>query len=179
MIDIYETPLKGLLVINAMPIADERGAFRPVLSFRELQKAGLDIRINAISYSISQKNVIRGMHFQSPPAQYTKIIYISHGCIIDVAVDIRKKSATFGEYFAQEVTAENGKCLIIPPGFAHGFAAMEDETVMHYAQSAEWAPSHYFGIRYDSFGYDWGIASPILSERDRAHPALKDFVSPF
>lgn len=176
---IQETPLEGLLVFEARRIADERGAFRPVFSSAQLHEAGLDIQIKSVSYSISQKDVIRGMHFQSPPAQYTKIIYVSHGCITDVALDIRRNSATYGMFFAVEVTEQNGKCVIIPPGFAHGFASRQDATVMHYAQSTEWVPDHYLGIRYDSFGYDWGIEHPILSARDKAHPTLQNAASVF
>lgn len=177
--NIQDTPLPDLRVIEARLIPDERGAFRPLFSSSELKAAGLDIEIKAVSYSVSKKDVIRGMHFQSPPDEYTKIIYVSHGRITDVAVDIRKGSPTYGKYFAVDVTALNGKCVVIPPGFAHGFASREDGTVMHYAQSTQWAPAHYFGIAYNSFGYDWGVRDPILSDRDKAHPALADFKSPF
>lgn len=179
MIKVSDTPLEGLKVLEAMPIIDRRGAFRKVFSAEEFIAAGLDTKIMEFFYSINMKDVIRGMHFQTPPAEHTKIVYVSTGSITDVAVDIRKGSATYGKYFSIELSAENGKYLYVPAGFAHGFASREDGTMVHYAQTSGYNKECDGGIRYDSFGYDWKVAEPILSDRDKGHPALSDFASPF
>lgn len=176
---IYDTPLAGLKMLESIPIKDARGEFSPIFSANEFLEAGLDMQVRATSYSVSQKDVIRGMHFQVPPAQYTKMIYVITGSITDVVVDIRRGSTTYGKHFALEMRAGDGKCIFIPSGFAHGFVSRENNTVVHYVQSREWDPKHYKGISYDSFGYDWAVQNPVVSERDSQQTALADFISPF
>lgn len=179
MIKVYDTPLAGLKVLESERLSDVRGSLRVLFTAGEMESAGIDIKIKTLFYSINKKDVIRGMHFQTPPAVQAKIVYVSAGRITDAAVDIRKHSATYGKYFAIELCGDDDKCLFIPPGFAHGFASRKDGTIVHYAQSCEYNKECGGGIRYDSFGYDWQVSSPILSDKDKKHPALIDFASPF
>lgn len=179
MIKVEDTPLAGLKILTADTACDIRGGFRKLFSAEEFYAAGLDADIREFFYSINKKDVIRGMHFQTPPAQHTKIVYVSSGRITDVAVDIRKRSKTYGQYFATELTGNNGKYLFIPAGFAHGFASREDNTIVHYAQTSTFNKECDCGIAFDSIGYDWQIASPILSPRDKTHCALQNYDSPF
>ncbi len=130
-------------------------------------------------YSVSSKGVLRGMHFQTPPSAYAKLVYVSHGRVLDVALDIRKGSPTYGKALAKELSLEAATALYLPSGFAHGFLSLEDGSVVNYAQTAGYDPAHDGGIRLDSFGFDWGVASPILSDRDKTFPTLAAFDSPF
>ncbi|MDE2395199.1 MAG: dTDP-4-dehydrorhamnose 3,5-epimerase family protein [Burkholderiales bacterium] len=129
-------------------------------------------------YSVSHKNVVRGMHFQVPPHDQAKIVYCVAGAVRDVLVDLRKGPG-FGRHASVVLDAGDPQLLLIPKGVGHGFMSLADASVLVYKTSTEHAPSHDAGIRYDSFGFDWGGAAPILSERDRNHPRLADYVSPF
>lgn len=179
MFEVINTPLAGLKVIVSKSAEDVRGEFHKLFSAEEFAKLGLNAEIKEFFYSINRKDVIRGMHFQTPPAQHTKIVYVSAGSITDVVVDIRKGSVTYGKYFAAELNGKDGKYLYIPAGFAHGFASKEDGTVVHYAQSSSYNKECDCGIAFDSFGYDWGVKNPIMSDRDKRHCALGDYDSPF
>ena len=130
-------------------------------------------------FSTSATDVIRGMHFQLPPYQHSKIVFCPFGAILDVIVDLRKQSTTFGQHYSQILSAENHKAYYIPEGFAHGFKSLSEGAMTYYLVSSEYNKDSDTGIRYDSFGFDWGIANPIISERDLSFAALKEFNSPF
>ena len=119
------------------------------------------------------------MHFQTPPHQHSKIVFCPQGSILDVIVDLRKASPTYGQYFAHELSADNHKALYIPEGFAHGFKAVSDDAMTYYLVTSEHNKAHDAGIRYDSIGLDWGLEHPIISDRDLSFVALKDYDSPF
>jgi len=121
---------------------------------------------------------VRGMHFQLPPHDHVKLVYCPVGAVLDVLVDLRKGSG-MGRVASAELRGDEPSLLVIPKGVAHGFRALRDDSLMVYKTSTEHAPSHDAGIRWDSFGFDWGVALPVLSARDAAHPALADFASPF
>lgn len=138
-------------------------AFRPVEEF----------------FSTSKKNVIRGMHFQLPPDDHAKLVYCIRGSVMDVLVDLRKNSPTYGQTASAVLSLENHHQYYIPSGVAHGFAALEDDSVMVYKTTTVHSPESDAGIRWDSFGFDWRVSNPIISDRDKAFPALMAFNSPF
>jgi dTDP-4-dehydrorhamnose 3,5-epimerase/CDP-3, 6-dideoxy-D-glycero-D-glycero-4-hexulose-5-epimerase len=174
-----QTPIEGLMVFEPNLFTDVRGKFVKPYNDDFFRAHGLDITIKESYYSLSTKDVIRGMHFQTPPHDHIKIVYVPNGKIIDVVLDIRKGSPTFGIFFDIELSAENGKILIISKGLAHGFKSLEDNTNVTYMQTSCYAPENDFGIHYDSFGYDWGITQPSLSDRDASFVFLDEFDSPF
>ena len=127
----------------------------------------------------SKKDVIRGMHFQMPPNDHEKLVYVASGEIIDVVIDLRKKSNTYKEYITVKLTADNKKSIFIPKGLAHGFKSLKDDTITVYNVASEFKSKSDFGIKYNSFDFDWEILNPILSLRDRSLPNLDNFNSPF
>lgn len=179
MIELSSTPLNGLKIITTKHFCDERGVFHKFFSKTEFEILGLESDFKEAYYSINQKNVLRGMHFQIPPAEHTKLVYVTNGKILDVCLDIRANSTTFGKYFSVELSADVPKCLYIPAGFAHGFLTLENNTCVHYLQSTCHDISCDMGISYDSFGFDWGDGKKIISKRDKNHINFNDFISPF
>jgi dTDP-4-dehydrorhamnose 3,5-epimerase len=178
-VKLLETPINGLKILEPKVFEDTRGRFIKTYNSGFFQSNGLNLIIKETYYSISHKGVIRGMHFQTPPHDHIKVVYVPNGKIIDVVLDIRKKSPTYGHYFTIELSSENGKTLIIPKGLAHGFKSLEDNTNVTYMQTSCYAPDNDFGIHYNSFGFDWETLSPKLSDRDLSFPPLDTFCSPF
>ena len=129
-------------------------------------------------YSFSKKGVLRGMHFQLPPHDHDKLVYCAVGQVLDVLLDLRKGPG-YGKSASTVLDGKTPQLLVIPKGIAHGFIALQDQSLLVYKTSSEYSPSHDAGIRYDSFGFEWPDAEPILSERDRHHSTLADFESPF
>ena len=119
------------------------------------------------------------MHFQLPPYQHAKIVFCPHGAILDVIIDLRKDSPTYKQYFHQELSEKNHKAFFIPEGFAHGFKALTENAMTYYLVSSEYHKESDTGIRYDSFGFDWDVKSPIISPRDLSFSSLENFQSPF
>lgn len=179
MFTIHDTDLEGLKIIETNHFVDERGMFHKFFSKEEYKSLGLDCEFAEDYYSINKKNVIRGMHFQIPPADHVKLVYVTSGRIVDVCLDIRKNSKTYGKWFSVELSADVAKCIYIPKGFAHGFVSLEDNTCVHYMQTTCYNKDCDCGISYKSFGFDWGVDNPIVSGRDLVHPDFKDFKSPF
>lgn len=177
--NISETELKGVYIITPPIYSDNRGQFIKTFHIDTLKDARIDMIVRESFYSISHKNVIRGMHFQTPPQDHSKIVYCPAGAIRDVVLDIRRNSPTYGKTISIELTPENGKVIYIPSGFAHGFLSLKDNSITTYLQSTVRSPEHEGGIRSDSFGFDWGIPGPILSSRDQSFPALSDYISVF
>lgn len=176
---IIDTPIAGLKILEPRIFKDSRGKFIKTFTDEFFKENNLNIEIKETYYSISHKDVIRGMHFQTPPYDHIKIVYVPAGKIIDVVLDIRKNSSTFGQYFSTELSSDNGKVLIIPQGLAHGFKSLEDNTNVTYMQTTVYAPNNDAGIKYNSFGFDWQCDVPKLSERDSSFQLLNEFVSPF
>lgn len=176
---LVETPIDGLKILEPRIFEDARGKFIKTFTHDFFIKNTLDIHIKETYYSISKKDVIRGMHFQTPPHDHLKLVYVPFGKIIDVVLDIRKNSSTFGKYFSCELSSNNGKVLIIPKGLAHGFKSLEDNTNVTYMQTTCYAPNHDSGIKYDSFGFDWHCNNPQLSDRDESFPNFNELHSPF
>lgn len=176
--------LPGAWLLSLKRIDDERGSF--VKTFvRSAFDALPDVRIGDPRfdfreefYSLSKRDVLRGMHFQLPPHDHTKLVYCAAGRVLDVLLDLRNGPG-YGKSASVTLDAETPQLLVIPKGIAHGFISQHDQSLLVYKTSAEHAPSHDAGIRYDSFGFSWPCIEPILSNRDQKHPALTDFESPF
>ncbi len=184
MINVVETAIPGVLIIEPKAFGDARGYFMESFNAREFaQKTGLEVSFVQDNLSRSRRGVLRGLHFQRPPYAQSKLVGVVKGRVLDVAVDIRKGSATYGQHVAVELTEENHKQMFIPRGFAHGFAVLSEEAIFQYKCDAFYAPEAEGGISIldASLGIDWGLpmTEAILSEKDTLHPLFKDFESPF
>jgi dTDP-4-dehydrorhamnose 3,5-epimerase len=174
--DFKETKIKGLYIIDLKPYSDERGFFARNFCKQEFAKAGIDFDIVQANLSLTKKKgTIRGLHFQSQPKAEDKIVQCLRGTIYDVAVDLRKDSQTFGQWVAQELSAENKKMFLIPKGFAHGFQVLEEDCLLQYFMSEFYSAELSFGVRWDDpfLGIQWPIANPFLSEKDKNWPLIK------
>ena len=164
--------LDGVYLIENFNSTDDRGLFVKTFNKNEFCKKGLNFEIRESYYSINRNNVIRGMHFQVPPHDHEKLVFVASGSIIDVVLDLRKKSSTFGQYMQIELSAENKNSIFIPKGFAHGFKSLENNTITVYNVATEYNSNADMGIKYDSFGYNWQFKNPIISKRDESFIAF-------
>ena len=179
--EIIKTELEGLLIIKPAVFEDERGYFFESYNLEKFIKAGIDVRFVQDNESKSKKGVVRGLHLQAPPFEQGKLVRVMRGSILDVAVDIRKDSPTFGKWASIELSGKNKWMYWIPPGFAHGFATLEDETIVFYKCTNVYnkeAERHFLWNDPD-INIDWGIRDPVVSQRDSMAPRFRDFVSPF
>ncbi|MEP3056414.1 dTDP-4-dehydrorhamnose 3,5-epimerase [Ascidiaceihabitans sp.] len=179
---VEHTPLDGVLILTPARFGDARGFFSESWNRATMQDAGLDLEFVQDNHSLSaRKGTLRGLHFQTPPMAQDKLVRCGRGALYDVAVDIRSGSATFGQWFGVELSAENGRQLLVPAGFAHGFVTLQDDTEICYKCTAPYAPNCDAGIAWDDpdIGVDWGISEPVLSEKDATAPTLKELGSPF
>ncbi|WP_262899384.1 dTDP-4-dehydrorhamnose 3,5-epimerase family protein [Pedobacter sp. ISL-64] len=177
--EILNTPFQDLYIMEYNSFLDNRGEFVKTIHKETFLEKELDYIFTESFYSISNKNVIRGMHFQVPPKDHSKLVYVVTGSIIDVVLDIRKTSETFGRFFSIELSAKNRKGIYIGKGFAHGFLSLENDTTVEYHTSTSQSRECEAGIRFDSFGYDWEVEKPILSNRDLEFKIFSDIQSPF
>ena len=173
-----ETPFEGLKLLRNFVSHDRRGTFIKTFNKSQFQQAGLNTDWQESYYSVSEQHVVRGMHFQLPPHDHEKLVYVTAGHILDVVVDLRRTSTTYGRTFATAL-AEHENALFIPRGFAHGFLALTSGATVVYCVGTGYQPTADAGIRWDSLGYEWPVADPILSDRDAAFPTLAEFSSPF
>lgn len=173
-LNVTETSIPGLLVIEPKVFADARGFFMETYHAGRFRQAGIDVQFVQDNYSRSAKGVLRGLHYQEPNAQ-GKLIRCTRGALFDVAVDIRAGSPHFGKWFGLELTEENRKMLWVPAGFAHGFCALTDDADLIYKCTALYDPASDRSILWNDpdIGIDWPIRSPILSPKDAAAPRLK------
>lgn len=176
---IIETEFQGVSIIENFYQSDMRGNFVKLYNETQFRKVGMDIQLKEIYYSTSQKDVIRGMHFQLPPHEHAKIVHVIKGSVTDVLVDLRKGSPHYRKVMEIYLTENKPQSVFIPKGLAHGFKCLEDNTVMLYQVTSGYSSAHDTGIAWDSIGYDWNIANPIISERDAGFISLKEFDSPF
>lgn len=176
---LVDTKISGLKIFETRIFSDSRGRFIKTFNDDFFSKHFMSISIKETYYSTSSKDVVRGMHFQTPPFDHTKIVYVPYGKVIDVVLDIRKQSPTYGKYFSTELSAENSRILIIPSGLAHGFKSLEELTIVSYMQTSCYAPDNDTGVRFDSFGFDWGLEHPELSDRDKSFVPFSEYKTPF
>lgn len=181
--DIRETELPGVYVLCPRRFGDDRGWFSETWSARRMAEAGLDIPFVQDNHSLSRpKGTLRGLHYQAPPHAQAKLVRCTAGAIWDVAVDVRLGAPTFGRWVAEELTADNGRQLLIPEGFLHAFLTLTDDAQVEYKCSAFYAPESDGAVRWDSAGLaiDWPLDdAPILSAKDAAAPDFADWQSPF
>ena len=181
--EIIKTEIEGLLIIEPRIFSDARGYFFESFSQREFEEKVGPIHFVQDNESMSTYGVMRGMHFQRPPFTQSKLVRCVTGRVLDVAVDIRKGSPTYGKHVAVELTGDNHRQFFIPKGFAHGFAVLSDKAVFQYKCDEFYHPEADAGISIldESLGIDWRIptADAILSDKDTRHSMLKDFESPF
>lgn len=181
---IEPTELRGVLQITPRRFADSRGFFSETWNADHLIKNGITTTFVQDNQSLSNTvGTIRGLHYQSPPHAQDKLVRCGRGSLFDVAVDIRKGSPNYGDWVGVKLSAGNGKQMLIPKGFLHGFITLEPDTEILYKCSDYYAPECDRAIRFDDpdIGIDWGISpdDAILSDKDAAAPFLKDFDSPF
>ncbi len=179
--EITESYLNGLFVIKPKVFEDARGYFFESYNNAVFEKAGLHLNFVQDNQSLSQKGVLRGLHFQNPPHAQGKLVRVIKGAVYDVAVDIRKNSPTYGKYFGLELTEQNKWMMYIPEGFAHGFLTLEDNTIFSYKCTNYYnKPSEGCLLWNDpAIGINWNVNEPLLSDKDKEGQLLKDFVTQF
>lgn len=180
---ITETTLPGLLILEPDRFGDDRGFFSESWSRRRLADAGIDIDFVQDNHSLSAAvNTVRGLHFQHPPHAQAKLVRCGQGCLFDVAVDIRRGSPTYGRWAGVELSAQNGRQLLIPAGFLHGFATRQPDTEIIYKCSDYYAPDCEGAVRFDDpdLGIDWALnGPPVLSPKDDGAATFHDLKTPF
>ena len=179
--NVEQTPLSGVVILTPARFGDARGWFSETWNASKMQAAGLAIDWVQDNHSFSaQVGTLRGLHFQSPPRAQDKLVRCTRGAIFDVAVDIRRGSPTYGQWVGVELTAANGKQLLVPKGFLHGFVTRAVDTEVQYKCTDLYAPDCDGSVRWDSVGIDWGLdGDPVLSGKDQAAIAFADWQSPF
>jgi len=168
----HPTSLKDARLIKLFRQEDDRGVFFKPFHYTTLEKEGIHFEAKESICSVSKKDVVRGMHFQKEPYAQAKVVYCPHGAILDVILDIRPESETYGKFEAFELSSENGHALYIPEGFAHGFLALTNDAITSYIMNREYQPESDAGILWDSFGFEWPVETPIISVRDLAFGGL-------
>ena len=169
--------IEGLVVITPNVFKDERGFFKETFNIERFEEAGIDITWVQANHSNSKKGVLRGLHWQKEPFAQAKLVRVTKGSVLDIAVDIRKNSPTVGKYALVQLTADNHKMFLLPAGFAHGFVALEDDTDFEYmVGGGVYNKESERAIRWNDtdIGIDWGVKEPVVSEKDANAPYLKD-----
>ena len=174
-----ETPILGCFNIFPDERRDERGSFVKTLHKDLFIEHGLEHAFAEEYYSVSRQGVLRGLHFQLPPHQHAKLVYCIDGQVMDVVIDLRRDSPTYGQHAVFDLSAEEANILYIPQGLAHGFYTLSERATLIYKVTTVYAPESDAGILWNSAGIPWPDKNPLLSPRDRSFPMLADFDSPF
>lgn len=177
--EIIQTKIPGCLIIRSNKIRDSRGYFQKVFNEPFFSKSGIDMEIAEQYFSISNKGVIRGLHFQLPKMDHQKMVYCLTGKIMDVVVDLRVGSPTYGKYEIFHLNENNADIIFIPKGLAHGFYSFCDNSIMVYNVSTVYSKEHDAGILWSSLDIPWSVESAVISERDKSFVKFADFKSPF
>ena len=179
--EIIKTSIEGLLVIRPTIFGDDRGHFFESWSKESFAKNGLDLDFVQDNQSLSSKSVLRGLHFQNPPFAQGKLVRVIKGSVLDIAVDIRKESPTYGKHFSIELTEKNKTIFWIPPGFAHGFVTLEDDTIFTYKCTGVYNKESEDALLWSDtdLNIDWGSIDPLVSDKDLVAGSFKNFVSQF
>lgn len=182
--EVEQTRLPDVLVLTPRRFADARGHFSETWNRQRMAEAGLDIDFVQDNSSFSKSaGTVRGLHYQTPPMAQAKLVRVARGAIRDVAVDFRIGSPRYGEWVAEELSAENGRQLLVPEGFLHGFVTLTDDVEVIYKVNRHYDPDCDRTVRFDDaeLGVDWGVAAKdaVLSDKDTAAPPLGDVTSPF
>lgn len=180
IVDKYN--IDGLISFIPRTFKDDRGIFFESFNQRQFNElVGEEINFVQDNQSISSKDVIRGLHMQSPPHEQGKLVRVTKGKVLDIAVDVRKSSKTYGQHIAVELSAENNRQLWIPPGFAHGFVVLEDDTIFNYKCTNYYNKDSEKTILWNDpiLKINWAVANPLLSDKDLAGEKFENFDSPF
>lgn len=174
-----ELELPGVYLIDLLNFTDDRGDFIKTFHYNSFRDLCPEYDFKESYFSISKKNVIRGMHFQLPPHDHAKFVYITDGEAMDVILDLRKNSPTYKQYITIPLSSEKYQGIYMPKGLAHGFLSKKENTKMIYLTTAIYHKEYDSGIMWDSFGLDWGVNNPVISERDKNLILLAEFKTPF
>jgi dTDP-4-dehydrorhamnose 3,5-epimerase len=174
-----ETGIPGCTIVRQRVIADDRGRFAKSFHAELFAEAGLRTDWREEFHSRSCRGVVRGMHFQTPPADHAKLVACLAGAVLDVVVDLRRGSSAFEQVISVELSEAAGIGLYVPSGCAHGFLSLTDDSLMLYKVTSVHSPQNDRGVAWDSLGFDWPVTQASLSERDRRHPRLAEFDTPF
>ncbi|MBI3519960.1 MAG: dTDP-4-dehydrorhamnose 3,5-epimerase [Bacteroidetes bacterium] len=179
--EVIKTKIEGLLIIKPRVFADARGYFFESYNEGVFKANGITVNFVQDNQSLSSTGVLRGLHFQAPPFDQGKLVRVITGAVLDIAVDIRKNSPTYGEHIAIELTEENKTMFYIPPGFAHGFLTLRDNTIFSYKCTNLYNKESEGTVLWNDadLKINWNVTNPVLSEKDIAGTPFKDFVSPF
>ncbi|MEL6677594.1 MAG: dTDP-4-dehydrorhamnose 3,5-epimerase [Pseudomonadota bacterium] len=182
--DIRETDLPGVVVLTPRRFGDDRGFFSETWNARAMAEAGFELDFVQDNHSLSaQTGTVRGLHFQAPPHAQDKLVRVIAGSVMDVAVDVRRSSPTYGRWVGEVLSAENGRQLLVPKGYLHGFATLEPDTQVLYKCTDFYAPEADGSVRFDDpdLGIDWGIdpGTAVLSGKDAAAQSFAAFETPF
>jgi dTDP-4-dehydrorhamnose 3,5-epimerase len=181
---VHETEIPAVKVITPKKFGDHRGFFSEVYNRRQFADAGIDLNFVQDNHSLSvERNVVRGLHFQIPPYAQDKLVRVISGAILDVAVDLRRDSPTFGKHVKIELSANNFQQVLVPVGFAHGFVTLEPNTEVLYKVTNYYAPDHDRGVLWNDpdLGIDWSVDpdNAVISDRDREWPYWRDLANNF
>jgi dTDP-4-dehydrorhamnose 3,5-epimerase len=178
---VIESKLKGIKIIEIDVFNDSRGYFSETFNLNRYREHGIDFNFVQDNISFSKRGTLRGLHYQINPKAQAKLCHVIKGSVIDIAVDIRFGSPTFGEYFSIELSEENHTQVLIPSGFAHGFAVLSDEAIFHYKCSDFYSKEHERAIRFDDsqLNINWQIENPIVSEKDLKAKLFKEIEKDF
>lgn len=178
---LIQTPITDLVLIQPNIFGDTRGAFYESYNIDKFADLGIKEQFKQDNISLSQKDVLRGLHFQNHPSAQGKLVSVLKGSVLDVAVDIRKKSPTYGQYFAVELNDRERMMMYIPVGFAHGFLALEDNTIFSYKCTNTYNKNAEGSILWcdKDIQIQWGISTPLLSQKDEIAPLFNQIISPF
>ena len=179
MFDLRPSKLVGCYELQPTVFEDARGCFVKVFHEQAFAAQGLETGFAEEYYSVSLKNVLRGMHFQLPPMDHVKMVYCVEGEVLDAVVDLRVGSPTYGCFELFELSSAKANSLYIPKGLAHGFCVRSALAIMVYKVSTVYSPAHDAGVLWDSMEIPWPISEPVISARDATFPRLNEFLSPF
>jgi len=174
--EVRDTPIEGLKIVQPKVWGDARGHFFESYSEAAFKAAGLPTDFVQDNQSLSAKGILRGLHFQKPPYAQGKLVRVIKGAVLDVVVDLRSSSPTYGQHFAMELNEDNKTMFWIPPGFAHGFLTLADDTIFVYKVTGLYNKESEGGLLWNdpALGINWGIENPLLSDKDRIQPLLSE-----
>jgi dTDP-4-dehydrorhamnose 3,5-epimerase len=182
MVEEKTTEIDGLILFKPEAYGDKRGVFMETYNKKEFDRR-IDAKINFVqdNLSVSKKGVLRGLHLQKPPFDQGKFIQVLKGSVLDVVIDLRKTSSTYGQHYKIEINDKNRYQLWIPRGFAHGFLAKEENTIFSYKCDNPYSKDHEMSLLWNDkdLGIDWGIKNPLVSQKDMLAESFKNFNSPF
>jgi dTDP-4-dehydrorhamnose 3,5-epimerase len=177
----FDTDIEGLVILEPDVFGDARGYFKETYNQEHFAGLGLDLNFVQDNVSYSAKGILRGLHFQAPPYAQGKLVTVLQGEVVDVAVDIRRSSPTYGKHLAVRLSAENHRMLYVPPGFAHGFQVVSETCLFCYKCTGFYRRAAEGGLRWNDpgLGIEWPITTPLISDKDKEYGPFSSFESPF